>query len=303
MSEVMKAYDAFSEAARRPACCLGGEGLEPSATATTVRVRDGERVLSDGPFAETKEQLGGFYLLDCDDLDEAIDWAAKIPGAATGSVEVRPVMDYEGAGSEDARQSAAAHELAAPGAVVDRLFRRESGRAVAALIRVLGDFDLAEDAVQDAFARARGALAARRACPRTRAPGSRSPRATARSTGSGATGATREKLGSWSGSAAASRTARRTTMSAIPDDRLRLFFTCCHPALAHRGARGAHAAHPRRALDARDRARVPDGRDGHGSSGSSAPSARSATAGIPYEVPADDAAARAARAGAGRRST
>ena len=88
---------------------LGGEGLQPSSAATTVRVRDGERVLTDGPFAETKEQLGGFYLLDCDNLDEAIDWAAKIPGAGHGSVEVRPVMNYEGAGSEDAQQSAAAH--------------------------------------------------------------------------------------------------------------------------------------------------------------------------------------------------
>jgi hypothetical protein len=87
---------------------LGGEGLEPTSSATTVRVRDGERVLSDGPFAETKEQLGGFYLLDCASLDEAIDWAAKIPGASTGSVEVRPVMNYEGAGSEDAQRSAAA---------------------------------------------------------------------------------------------------------------------------------------------------------------------------------------------------
>jgi len=65
-------------------------------------------VLSDGPFAETKEQLGGFYLLECGSLDEAIDWAAKIPGAATGSVEVRPVMNYDAVGSEDARQSAAA---------------------------------------------------------------------------------------------------------------------------------------------------------------------------------------------------
>jgi hypothetical protein len=87
---------------------LGGEGLEPTSSATTVRVRDGERVLSDGPFAETKEQLGGFYLLECASLDEAIDWAAKIPGASTGSVEVRPVMNYEGAGSEDAQRSAAA---------------------------------------------------------------------------------------------------------------------------------------------------------------------------------------------------
>ena len=87
---------------------LGGEGLELTSAATTVRVRDGERVLSDGPFAETKEQLGGYYLLECDSLDEAIDWAAKIPGAATGSVEVRPVMNYDAVGGEDDRQSATA---------------------------------------------------------------------------------------------------------------------------------------------------------------------------------------------------
>ena len=74
-----------------------------------MRVRDGERMLTDGPFAETKEQLGGFYLLDCNSLDEAIDLAAKIPGARFGSVEVRPVMNYEGAGAEDTQQSAAAH--------------------------------------------------------------------------------------------------------------------------------------------------------------------------------------------------
>ena len=106
MSEVMAAYGAFGEEAGD--VILGGEGLEPTSAATTVRVRDGERVLSDGPFAETKEQLGGFYLLECDSLDEAIDWAAKIPGASTGSVEVRPVMNYEGGGSEDAQRSAAA---------------------------------------------------------------------------------------------------------------------------------------------------------------------------------------------------
>jgi hypothetical protein len=108
MSEVMDAYFAFSEAAGKAGVIVAGEGLERTSAATTVRVRDGERVLSDGPFAETKEQLGGFYLLECGSLDEAIDWAAKIPGASTGSVEVRPVMNYEGAGSEDARQSAAA---------------------------------------------------------------------------------------------------------------------------------------------------------------------------------------------------
>jgi hypothetical protein len=107
-AEVMAAYYAFGEAAEKAGVMLGGEGLEPTSAATTVRVRDGERLLSDGPFAETKEQLGGYYLLECGSLDEAIDWAAKIPGAASGSVEVRPVMNYEAAGSEDAHQSAAA---------------------------------------------------------------------------------------------------------------------------------------------------------------------------------------------------
>jgi hypothetical protein len=107
MREVLAAYTAFGEEAGAAGVILGGEGLEPTSAATTVRVRNGERVLSDGPFAETKEQLGGFYLLECGSLDEAIDWAAKIPGAASGSVEVRPVMNYDAVGGEDAQQSAA----------------------------------------------------------------------------------------------------------------------------------------------------------------------------------------------------
>jgi hypothetical protein len=72
-----------------------GEALLPTSAATTVRVRDGETLTTDGPFAETKEQLGGFYLLDCPDLDDAIKWAARIPGARTGSVEIRPVMEFD----------------------------------------------------------------------------------------------------------------------------------------------------------------------------------------------------------------
>jgi hypothetical protein len=106
MNEMLEAYGAFGREAGD--VILGGEGLQPTSTATTVRVRDGERMLTDGPFAETKEQLGGFYLLECNSLDEAIEWAAKIPGAAFGSVEVRPVMNYEGTGAEGAQQSAAA---------------------------------------------------------------------------------------------------------------------------------------------------------------------------------------------------
>jgi hypothetical protein len=97
---IMDAYFAFGDEIEKAGVLVGGEGLQPTATATTVRVRDGERLNTDGPFAETKEQLGGFYLVECKDLDEAIDWAAKIPGAATGSVEVRPVMHYEREGQD-----------------------------------------------------------------------------------------------------------------------------------------------------------------------------------------------------------
>lgn len=72
----------------------GGEALHGTSSATTVRVRDGKRLTTDGPFAETKEQLGGFYFIEADNLDEAIEWAAKIPSVGHGSVEVRPVMTF-----------------------------------------------------------------------------------------------------------------------------------------------------------------------------------------------------------------
>lgn len=86
-------YKAFGEEAGEK--ILGGNALEPISTATTVRVRDGQASVVDGPFAETKEQLGGYYLLDCKDLDEATELAKKIPSAKFGSVEVRPVMLFE----------------------------------------------------------------------------------------------------------------------------------------------------------------------------------------------------------------
>jgi hypothetical protein len=72
----------------------GGNALQPTRTATTVRVRDGKRLTSDGPFAETKEHLGGYYLVEAANLDEAIAMAGKIPGARYGSVEVRPIMTF-----------------------------------------------------------------------------------------------------------------------------------------------------------------------------------------------------------------
>lgn len=91
---VFAAHGAFGEASRAAGVFVGGEGLQGSNTATTVRVRDGERLLTDGPYAETKEQIGGYYLLDCKDLDDALNWAAQIPEAKRGAIEVRPVMDY-----------------------------------------------------------------------------------------------------------------------------------------------------------------------------------------------------------------
>jgi hypothetical protein len=72
----------------------GGEALEPVSTATTVRVRDGEKLTTDGPFAETNEVLGGYYLLNCKNLDEAIEIAAQCPGAREGSIELRPITEF-----------------------------------------------------------------------------------------------------------------------------------------------------------------------------------------------------------------
>lgn len=95
MGELMSGYHAFTEELKASGSFVAGEPLQPTVTATTVRVRDGETLTTDGPFAETKEQLGGYYLVDCKDIDEAMSWAAKIPTAKYGSVEVRPIMVFE----------------------------------------------------------------------------------------------------------------------------------------------------------------------------------------------------------------
>ena len=88
-------YNAFTEETRKRNLYAGGEALHTVKDARTVRVRNGKTLTSDGPFAETKEQLGGFYLLDCKDLDEAIAMAAKIPGARDGSIEIRPLVVFQ----------------------------------------------------------------------------------------------------------------------------------------------------------------------------------------------------------------
>ncbi len=92
--QLFEEYGTFTEAVRKSGKMLAGEPLQPPSDATTVRVRNGKRIVTDGPFAETKEWLGGFYLFNCDSLDEALDLAAKIPGAKYGSIEVRPVMQF-----------------------------------------------------------------------------------------------------------------------------------------------------------------------------------------------------------------
>jgi hypothetical protein len=89
----MAAYLAFGE--RFKDKILGGDALREVATATTVRVRDGKTLTTDGPFAETKEQLGGFYIVNAENLDEAVEIAAQIPAAARGSIEVRPIEEFD----------------------------------------------------------------------------------------------------------------------------------------------------------------------------------------------------------------
>jgi hypothetical protein len=107
-AEVMAAYNAFTQDAVTADVMRGGEALHEAKTATSVRVRDGQVMVTDGPFAETKEEFGGFYLIEAENIDEAIKWAAKIPGAKRGTVEVRPVVDFEQTGMQSGVEAAVA---------------------------------------------------------------------------------------------------------------------------------------------------------------------------------------------------
>jgi hypothetical protein len=91
IGKAVSAYGAYTEAVRQAGVLLASDRLRPTTTATTVRVDGGKTQVLNGPYAETKEQLGGFYLLDVPDLDAALSWAARCPGASHGSIEVRPV--------------------------------------------------------------------------------------------------------------------------------------------------------------------------------------------------------------------
>jgi hypothetical protein len=101
MAEEMKNWERFGKEAVEAGVFIAGDGLQPTSEGKTVRGGRGEeRVVTDGPFAETKEQIGGFYLLECKDIDEALEWAKKVP-IRGGAIEVRPVMDYAEYGYED----------------------------------------------------------------------------------------------------------------------------------------------------------------------------------------------------------
>jgi hypothetical protein len=104
---IMNEYFTFTEGIRRSGQYVAGEALQPTQTATTVKVRNGKVSTTDGPFAETKEQLGGFYLIEAKDLNEAIQVAGKIPSARLGSIEVRPVVDFSQEAAKREQEAAA----------------------------------------------------------------------------------------------------------------------------------------------------------------------------------------------------
>ena len=192
---------------------LGGAGLQPVTTATTVRLADGKPLVTDGPFADTKEVFGGYYLYEADNLDQAIEMAARIPAAA-------PRRDHRGpAGHGQGLLT-----------TLEQVFRDEWGRVLAAVVGYLGDFELAEESVAEAFA-----VAARRW------PAEGTPASPAAWLVTTARHRAIDRLRRDRVLAAKLRLLAATTPEVaeaevdeteIPDERLELIFTCCHPALA-----------------------------------------------------------------------
>ena len=252
------------------------------------RVRDGDTRVTDGPFAETKEQLGGYYLIDCRSLDEAIEWAARIPARAHGTVEVRPLVMRHAEVADRRRRSPRL-----PGGV--------RARPSPILARVLGDFELAEDAVQDAFA------TALERWPRDGVPAN--PGAwivtTARNRAIDRLRRDRDARPEDRAARAAARSlpARRTRRADDPGRAPRADLHLLPPRARARGAGRPDAAHAS-AASRRPRSRAPSSSPSRRSrSGSCARSARSATPAFPSRVPRRPPPARPAAGRAGRRST
>jgi hypothetical protein len=105
-AQIMKEYTDYTQMLKDRGIYLGGEALQPNPTATTVRVQDGKSIVTDGPFIEAKEALGGFYLIEARDLDQALELAAACPGAKWGAIEVRPVLEFPEGASEAAASMA-----------------------------------------------------------------------------------------------------------------------------------------------------------------------------------------------------
>jgi hypothetical protein len=94
---IIQQWMAYTDALREAGALLAGDALQPTSTATTIHMKDGETLITDGPFAETKEQLGGYYLIEVDSIDEAIEWASRMPVASGRKIEVRPTMQVPAA--------------------------------------------------------------------------------------------------------------------------------------------------------------------------------------------------------------
>jgi hypothetical protein len=100
----MARWEEYTNQLTAAGAMVSGEGLQASAMSKTLRIENGERIVTDGPFAETKEQLGGFYVIECESFDAALEWASKVPSAEQGSTEIRPVIAYEEMGIEDTQR-------------------------------------------------------------------------------------------------------------------------------------------------------------------------------------------------------
>ena len=167
--QVMADYWAYEKAVADAGVQQAGEALQGTETATTVRVKDGERVVTDGPFAETREVLGGFYLIDVPDLDAAIDWAARCPGAKYGTMEVRPIMEFDAPPRSELSRCERASGRRRPSPRPASRSRPSSGRNGAGCSprssRQFGDLDLAEEVASDAVAVGAGSAGRSTACP------------------------------------------------------------------------------------------------------------------------------------------
>ena len=221
MQQAYKDVDAFNAKLQAEGAWVFGGGLHPATTATVVRVQDGEMLTTDGPFAEAKEQLGGFWVIKAADLDAALEWAAKATAACRRPVEVRPFQDESEALSPAVTVGSVARSSRSSG--------RSPGRAVATLVRLFGDIDVAEEAVQEAFVIAVRAVARDRPAAQ---PGGLDHHHRPQPGDRPAPPGVLPRRPPRPGRARSTTPTNRPEVGPVHDDRLRLIFTCCHPALA-----------------------------------------------------------------------